>query len=445
MPNGNENCAILIPVHHAIEPECEDALRELSNRGYPVIVLRGSSAIDMARNDLANQAIDAGYEETFWIDADVVFRPDDVDKLRAYNLPFVAGLYPRKGRKGFACKFWPTTEDIVFGIGGGLRSIEYVGFGFTHVRAEVYRKMTSELKLPRVEGGYTLGKKIIPYFLPMILPDVANPDELVYWAEDASFCKRAQMAGFDVKADTSIRLEHIGPRKWSWEDFGSQPTYNSLKFSTVEEKVDPNWKFPEDVRGWMTEEEGAGLARLARGKDVLEVGSYCGRSSICMAQTARSLTCVDPFDCRDTPGDGSTFEEFCANLERYKVKANVFRSLFAAVEIRDRFDLIFIDGAHDEASVNADACLATRLLAPRGLIAFHDYRPVSGHQDGGWHPGVTVTVNRLVEQGATLVETFGTVAVVRPTGRGLKPTQNAKYIDFLTAKERHESFEASCR
>ena len=37
------------------------------------------------------------------------------------------------------------------------------------------------------------------------------------------------------------------------------------------------------VRGWLTQAEGDKLARLAEGKKVLEIGSYCGRSTIAMA------------------------------------------------------------------------------------------------------------------------------------------------------------------
>jgi len=168
------------------------------------------------------------------------------------------------------------------------------------------------------------------------------------------------------------------------------------------------------------------LSAAIRGKDVLEVGSYCGRSSICMGQTARSLCCVDPFDCRDTPGDGSTFAEFTANLKRYKVTpAKVLRSLFADAPLNgDRFDLVFIDGAHDEASVVSDAWRAIGLLRPEGLLAFHDYHPTPGHSDGCWWPGVTLAVNRLIAAGAQVVQTFGTVAVIRPAP-GLK-------IDVMT-------------
>lgn len=236
MRDDPKKCAILVPVHHAIEPECEDALRELASRGYPVIVLRGSSAIDMARNDLANQAMDGGYAETLWIDSDVVFKPDDVEKLRSHGLLFVCGLYPKKGRREFACKFWPATEDIVFGVGGGLRSMQYVGMGFTFIRAEVYRVMAAELKLPRVKGGYTPGKLVTPYFLPMLTVDEDGESE-VYLAEDAAFCERARLAGFEVMADTTIRLDHMGRRVWCWEDFAPQTVYDSLKFSMAVEPL----------------------------------------------------------------------------------------------------------------------------------------------------------------------------------------------------------------
>lgn len=50
-------CVILMPVGGAIEPRCEDGLRELERRGYPVWRVRGYSAIDAARNQMASDAL----------------------------------------------------------------------------------------------------------------------------------------------------------------------------------------------------------------------------------------------------------------------------------------------------------------------------------------------------------------------------------------------------
>ena len=51
----------------------EDRFRELERRGYAVWRIRGFAAIDQARNRLAYQALERGFEETFWIDSDIAF------------------------------------------------------------------------------------------------------------------------------------------------------------------------------------------------------------------------------------------------------------------------------------------------------------------------------------------------------------------------------------
>ena len=76
------HCVILVPVGGAIDPGCEDALRELERRGYVVWRVRGFSAIDAARNQMANDALAQRFDELMWIDSDIVFDPDDVDRLR---------------------------------------------------------------------------------------------------------------------------------------------------------------------------------------------------------------------------------------------------------------------------------------------------------------------------------------------------------------------------
>src|SRR5882724_2335161 len=363
--NDNSKCAVLVPVARSIEPETEDGLRILASRGYMVRLLRGSSQVDLARSTLATEALQDGFEETMWIDSDQTFNPDDVDKLRAHDLPFVVGLYVQKGPKRFAGMFPADVGKVKFGKGGGLCPMTDVGFGFTYVRGDVYAAIREGLPEAHrtVMGGYQ-GKMITPYFLPLIAEKKGFGQ--TYLSEAYSFTDRAKAAGFHPQADTTIRLGHIGRKEYTWDDL----TYTPQRLDTIEIVLgELDWKFPADVRGWLTDEEGAGLVMLAHDKDVLEVGSYCGRSAICLGQTAKSLICVDPFDCRATPGEGNTYAEFAANLERYKVKATVHRSVFAEAPLNgDRFDIIFIDAAHDAASVTDDARRAASLLRPGGLL-----------------------------------------------------------------------------
>ena len=204
-PRGNK-CVILVPVAHHIEPACDDALRELERRGYTVWRRYGFSAIDQGRCLLAQQALDAGFEELMWIDADVAFWPADVDKIRSLNVSMACAAYPVKG--------WPvmtiepdTRNNIEFGPNGLLRTVRYAATGFLYTHARVYRRIRTLLELePVLIWGQ---HRAIPYFYPLL-------KEGEYLGEDFAFCDRARTAGFTIFLDPTIRLAHIGRYSYSW-------------------------------------------------------------------------------------------------------------------------------------------------------------------------------------------------------------------------------------
>jgi hypothetical protein len=205
-----------VPVGGVIDPGCEDALRELERRGYPVWRVRGYAAIDAARNQMASDALAQGFDELMWIDSDIVFDPDDVDKLRRHDQPLVCGIYPKKGCRQFACAFLPDTREVLFGRRGGSIELLYCGFGFVHTRRVVYETMQRELRLPECNQRFK-GLPLVPYFAPLI---VGEGEQAWYLAEDYSFCERARRCGFRIMADTSIRLWHVGIYRYGWEDAG---------------------------------------------------------------------------------------------------------------------------------------------------------------------------------------------------------------------------------
>lgn len=230
-PIPREKCAVLVPVFGAIEPKCDDALDELARRGYAVWRVRGYSQIDLARSQIATSALAQGFEDTFWIDADMVFEPDDVDRLRAHGLPFACALYAKKASRSLACHVLPGTIEIVFGQGGGLLEIRYGAMGFLQARKEVYLQMELQLKLPRCNQRF--GEEVVPYFLPLVVEGVDGP---WYLSESFSFCERARQCGYKVWADTSIRLGHIGSYAYSWEDAGSETVrYGTYRFRLSDE------------------------------------------------------------------------------------------------------------------------------------------------------------------------------------------------------------------
>lgn len=257
-------CVILVPVASSIEPETDHGLQALRNRGYTVRTLRGSSQVDLARSTLATEALADGFKETMWIDSDVLFDPDDIEKLRRHKQPLTAGLYQKKTRPAaFAGKFMDGTESVTFGKGGGLIEMRYVGMGFTHVRASVYRAIEKHLEMPSCYGGYE-GKKVTPYFIPSLAPE---GDGWCYLSEDFSFCHRARNAGYPPMADTTIRLSHIGRYAYGWDDMAPRPTLDMLQLNFGTQLLDQP---PELAKDDSTMNEQQLFEKLGRKQAVIE-------------------------------------------------------------------------------------------------------------------------------------------------------------------------------
>jgi hypothetical protein len=224
----NDRCAVLVPVYDTIDRECERGLRALEERGYSVRRDYGCSAIDLARNRMASRALRDGFEELMWIDSDMVFDPGAVDRLRAHNLPMVAGICPKKGEQAINCAVLPDTESITFGEKGGLLEVRYVGLAFVLTHRSLYEDIQKACELPIC--GQRHGTPFVPFFQPLVIPD---GDGHWYLTEDYAFCERARRAGHRIMTDTSIRLHHIGRYPYSYEDAGS----TLPRFSTFRLKV----------------------------------------------------------------------------------------------------------------------------------------------------------------------------------------------------------------
>lgn len=227
--------------------------------------------------------------------------------------------------------------------------------------------------------------------------------------EDWYFSRLCHELGLKIGATSKITLEHRGE-----VDFRNDQTWGQDFDRSYTDRSQLPEAFPSEIEGWLHPSEGRALAELSKGKRVLEIGSYCGRSTVCIARTAESVTCVDYFDGRATPMPGSTWERFQESIERYGVKHKV-KAVYPDGPIPGPlYDFAFIDGAHDQESVKTDIRKALEVLKPEGLLAFHDYRTKPGEHDNGWDPGVTAAVDQLIENGGEIVSRHQTLAVVRP-------------------------------
>lgn len=175
--------------------------------------------------------------------------------------------------------------------------------------------------------------------------------------EDWYFSRLLHEMGKKIGVTRKVRLDHRGrmaftnARAWGQNEFDKE----YLTESVLPKAPPADW-FPHEAAGWLTEEEGNELAELAADTVALEIGSYCGRSTICLAQRAKAVYAVDTFDGRGTAMPADTMPLFTKNITRYGVKDKVYPLVGEAAahlpNLPPTFGVVFIDGSHDYESLS---------------------------------------------------------------------------------------------
>lgn len=164
-------------------------IRRLDNDGIDYeIAYQGGTLVYVGRDKLAKRAIDRGFTHMLWLDSDMVFNEDLLDDLMYSGKPFVTGIAHARRAPHCSCIFneiYPAPKRFeghdypkdTFKIGG-------CGFACVLIETKIIEKVFT------VNGTA---------FFPM--------REL---GEDLAFCKRARDLGFEIWAEPSVRLGHIG-------------------------------------------------------------------------------------------------------------------------------------------------------------------------------------------------------------------------------------------
>ena len=140
-----------------------------------------------ARNKLVDKAIRSGCTHILFIDSDMQFEEDAINKLIAHKKEIVGGLYYKRQL--------PKTPNFMIEQDGKLlipdeipesiTKVFMVGTGFMLIDLKVFEKITP----------------------PWFFFGVVNNKML---GEDTFFCYQAKKAGIDVWLDPNIKLSHIG-------------------------------------------------------------------------------------------------------------------------------------------------------------------------------------------------------------------------------------------
>jgi len=123
-----------------------------------------------------------------------------------------------------------------------------------------------------------------------------------------------------------------------------------------------------DIPGHMYPDECAFLSELARGHDVLEIGTHNGRSTAALALHAKSVTTIDNYLGDSQIGAPNEFQTR-SNLASYaNVVVHNLDWTKASIDY-SFFSMIFYDGSHTQ-----EKQFLEQLLTYPGIIALHDYK-----------------------------------------------------------------------
>lgn len=136
----------------------------------------------------------------FYIDSDIIFEPQDLDRIVAHNLPIVGGVYPKKCPKLEGC-FNPMPGAKV--DDRQLMDARHAGNGFLYIQRGAAMRIIEHFGSAieyRGDPDPELRWDLFPF----------GAVDQQYKSEDWYFCERARQAGLSVKVDVSVQLRHIG-------------------------------------------------------------------------------------------------------------------------------------------------------------------------------------------------------------------------------------------
>ena len=169
-----------------------------------VPVMEVGGVVEMVRDALIEHFMQSGKQKLFWIDADMVWTPDDFARIVALSTKYdvVGASYPAKveGPTQYYIQFSPdmTRNEM------GLMEVHGMGLGFCIMDRKVIEPLYE--RAPRCVNHIDKRES-----RAVFRTDIFNGNRRT---EDMAFFSDIRDLGFKIWADPSIMLGHIGDKEW---------------------------------------------------------------------------------------------------------------------------------------------------------------------------------------------------------------------------------------
>lgn len=159
-----------------------------------VTISMAGSITSIARNNICDIAEKQQCTHIMFLDTDMTFPPDTIQKLLAHDLDIVGGLYFERYEPYKPAVFWKHPDgdyalphDIPY---GQLLECDALATGCMLIKMDVFKRLTK------------------PWFEYRVA-EYGSKKEIKFFSEDIVFCERVKELGYKIFVDTSIECGHL--------------------------------------------------------------------------------------------------------------------------------------------------------------------------------------------------------------------------------------------
>jgi len=203
---------VAIPIHGYGETAFWKSLLRLQEDligavNHDFLIIENESLIQRARNNAVTTFLETDYERLLFIDSDIEFKVEDVEKLWNLNADVAVAAYPMK-RKDEPASAWVDGDLVNLDELSSVVEVDFAGTGFMMIKRHVFNMFQTYYPARwHFEGkpGENVYEKrrSFGYFTCPI-------EDSIQYSEDYRFCQDWRNLGGKILLDPSIRLVHWG-------------------------------------------------------------------------------------------------------------------------------------------------------------------------------------------------------------------------------------------
>lgn len=203
---------IALPCHETVDPHFFASMLNLKisaeiSSNLVISPLFGDSAIGRARNTLTARFLKSDCTDLLFIDSDLVFDMNHINRILSHKEDVVGGVYFKKSEGGpqIVCNGMDTETPC---RADAMQEVKYVGTGFLKVSRHAFEVLIAEYG---DELWYTSDSSKEKEYDFWKMGVFTFPDNTRRWlSEDWAFCEMWRRSGGQVWMDTRCILGHSG-------------------------------------------------------------------------------------------------------------------------------------------------------------------------------------------------------------------------------------------